>query len=176
MLSSVELSSLAPRFIALISDKICASHTGLRGLSSLLVVLPMRRRLDAAQPLQHTLGLVGHGVDRGSLVTNLVETVLHGLDEALACLVGTVLVDGVVDVDEDDLNVVGLLGGAVRVDAGDADELEEIEKDGLGQPLEVQRSLAVGVGGRGAVAVGGGREALDPRFLEGGQLILELWA
>lgn len=89
---------------------------------------------------------------------------------------GSVLVDGVVDVDQDDLDVIGLLGGAVRVDAGDADELEEVEECGLGQPLEVESALAVAVAGDGAVAVGGGGEALEADLLEGRQLILELRA
>lgn len=67
---------------------------------------------------------------------------------------GPVLVDGIVDVDEDDLDVVCFLGSAVRIDAGDADELKEVEEDGLGQSLEVEGALAVAVARDSAITVG----------------------
>lgn len=56
---------------------------------------------------------------------------------------GTVLVDGVVHVDQDCLYVGDLGSDAIRVDARDAYELEEIEQDRLGHALEVQGAVAV---------------------------------
>lgn len=126
--------------------------------------------VNAPEALQHPLCLVGDGVDGGGLVADLVQAGLHGLDETLAGLVGPVLVDAVVDVDQYVLNVVSLLVQAVRVDTRDAGELEEVEQGRLGEALEVEGALAVGVARR--VAILNGLEGLDAGFLEGGELVL----
>lgn len=131
----------------------------------------LARGRNTSQPLQHPLRLIGDGVHGGGLIADLVEARLHGLDELLLGLVRAVLVARVVDIDEDGFDVVGLVDSAVRIDAGYADELEEVEQHGLDKALEVERTVAVRIGGR---AVGGGREAHDAGFFESRELVFKL--
>lgn len=88
---------------------------------------------------------------------------------------GTIFIDGIVYVDEDDLYVVGLLGGAVRIDAGYADKFEEVQEDRLGKSFEIEGTLAIAVAGDRAVSIRRSwGEALEASLLECRQLVLEL--
>lgn len=129
---------------------------------------------NTAQPLEHSLRLVGNGIDSRGLIADLVKASLHGLDELLLRLMRTILVAGVVYVDEDGLDILGFLGGAIRVDAGDTYEFEEVEEDGLGEALEVEGAVAVAVGGRSDGAIRGGLETLYARLFERRELVFQL--
>lgn len=167
--SSRKPSSLCPDLTTVIIH-------GLRIFSPILHHLPLLDGvhtlcwgLDAAQALQHPLRLIGDGIDGSGFIADLVQAGLHSLDETLAGLVGTVLVDAVVDVDQYVFDVVGFLIQTVWVDACDAGELEKVQQGGLGQPLEIEGALAIGVAW--GVAVLSGLEGLDAGFFKGRELV-----
>jgi hypothetical protein len=99
---------------------------------------------QAPEPLQHPPRLVDLAPDGDRLPPGAVEVLLHHLGGRLARLVGPVLVEGVVHIDEERAYVVYLglgLGGARGEDAG---ELEEVEEEGLDEALELEGAVAVG--------------------------------
>ena len=124
------------------------------------------RQLDAPEPLEHALRLVDHGADGGRLGALGVQLVLHEGDELLAGLVGAVLVQDVVEVEEEGADVLDLVGALgfrrsselamsscrvfrreryylFRGDAHDAHQLEEVEEQRLGEPLEDEGTVDV---------------------------------
>lgn len=74
-------------------------------------IIQLRRHLDAGQPLDHALCLVDDAADAGGLGAHLVAVGVHDLDQLLAGVVRAVLVEGVVEVEEEDLEVVDFFGG-----------------------------------------------------------------
>jgi hypothetical protein len=64
-----------------------------------------RRDLNTSQALDHALGFVDDAADGCRFCTHLVAVGVHHLDELLAGMVWTVLVEGVVEVEEDGFDV-----------------------------------------------------------------------
>jgi hypothetical protein len=110
---------------------------------------------------------------------------LHELGGGLAGLVGAILVEGVVDVEEQGLEVGDFRGAVVDIDGEGARELEEVEEEGLDEALELEGVVGVGDvpaveggAGGGVVALAGGVggcEVLDAGLFEGYELVGQLW-
>lgn len=100
-------------------------------------------KAQTAEPLEHAPRLVDLGPDGRRLTARLVEMALHDGDGRLAGLVGAVLVEDVVHVDEEGAEV-GDLGLGVRGHARqDAGELEEVEQQRFGESLELEGAVVV---------------------------------
>lgn len=104
----------------------------------------------------------------------MVQAGLHSLNELLLGLVRPVLIAGMMYIDEDGLDVFCLFSGAIRIDACDTYEFEEIEQNGFGEALEVESAVTIIVRGVRGIAVGSGLEALYARFFEGWELVFQL--
>lgn len=134
----------------------------------------LSRSSYASQTLQYSFCLVGNGIDSRGLIADLVQAGLHSLDELLLGLMRPVLIAGMMYIDKNGFNVFSLLGGAVRIDACDTHEFEEIEQDGFSEALEVEGSVTITIGGRSGGAVGTGLETLYAGLFEGWELVFQL--
>lgn len=170
---SHECTSLVPHLILILTHR-CVDNAILSLFLSFDLGSFLSRSSYAPQPLQYSFRLVGNGIDSRGLIANLVQAGLHSLYELLLGLVRPVLVAGMMYIDKDGFDVFGLLGSAVRVDACDTHEFEEIEQGGFGEALEVEGAVTITVRGRGGITVGIGLEALYPRLFEGWKLVFQL--
>lgn len=98
---------------------------------------------DTAQALEYAFGLVRDGVHSHRLGADLVQAILHCLYEAFPGLMWSILIDATMHVNKNGFNVIGLFGDALRVDAGDTNELQEVEHCRLGQALQVESAFVV---------------------------------